>query len=597
MLGAIAVAAYLVDSPSWLWPVLGLSAASMLSMRLAFFARLYALFRPRDTDLLRVRAVLIHRLNEGVRFVLLGAGLAMLLLAGEHLGWLPVLAASIIAIVEGTTGFSLVAFAYAGLKVVAGRRPPAPDPAAPAPWNKNCLVCRVLDCGPYSRCRWCRLESLWSCCGLQTSLLLALLMVVAFLLNASLTPLVTKILVTTSILGVAGLGLAIHRQTDDLIKALDDHNTTVDKLTREREAESRRCDFLRRLSCVTSAEDAASAAMQHIERSVGARRISVMVEEQGMLRILASRGIPADVAAGVSVRIDSGICGLVFSTGRAVVFRNVMLEMPDMAIGLEACGGAVSLPLVSAPMGANGRKIGCINVTDHPGGEFSRQEISELEFTAEATGISISAHKARGEVDQANYDVMRALVMTVEAKDPYTHGHSLRVQAWALETARKLGLDPQHLQMLSYAGELHDIGKLAVPDGVLNSPRSLTDGDWAIIRQHPVRGVEMIEHIRFLRPALAAIRHHHERLDGRGYPDGLSGDEIPLEARILAVVDSYDAMTSSRSYRTPLPHEAAAAELHRYAGTQFDPACVEAFLALLGDAGEPALAGQAEKLA
>jgi HD-GYP domain-containing protein (c-di-GMP phosphodiesterase class II) len=96
----------------------------------------------------------------------------------------------------------------------------------------------------------------------------------------------------------------------------------------------------------------------------------------------------------------------------------------------------------------------------------------------------------------------------------------------------------------------------------------------------------MIEHIRFLRPALPAIRHHHERLDGQGYPDGLSGDEIPMEARILAVVDSYDAMTSSRPYRTPLPHEEAVAELRRCAGTQFDPTCVEAFLGLLGDAGE-----------
>ena len=392
-------------------------------------------------------------------------------------------------------------------------------------------------------------------------------------------------------------GSPFHGPPDDLVPTLNGPDTARDGVTGEREAELRRCNFIRRLTTTESSEEAAKAAIDHIVNSVGARRISVMVVEQGRLRILASRGIPEDVAAGVSVRVDSRICGLVFSTGRAVVFRNVLLEMPDMAIGLEGCGGSVSLPLVSAPMGANGHKIGCINVTDHPAGEFSARDISELEFAAQVSGISISAHVAERGVEQANYDTVRVLVRTVEAKDVYTHGHSLRVQHWALEVAKKLGFDKQRLQVLSYAGELHDIGKLAVPDDVLHAPRALTDGEWAVIRRHPVRGVEMIEHIGFLRPAIPAIRHHHERLDGQGYPDGLSGEKIPLEARILAVVDSYDAMTSIRPYRTPLSHEAAAAELRRGTGTQFDARCVEAFLALLGGEGEPALASHIEESA
>ncbi|MCX5677422.1 MAG: HD domain-containing protein [Planctomycetota bacterium] len=381
---------------------------------------------------------------------------------------------------------------------------------------------------------------------------------------------------------------------DDLAPILNGPDTATDKPAEEREAERRRSGFLRRLTATRSSEEAAVAAIDHIANSVGARRISVMIEEQGRLRILASRGIPEDVAARVSVRVDSRICGLVFSTGRAVVFRNVLAEMPDMAIGLEACGGAVSLPLVSAPMGANSRKIGCINVTDHPAGEFSQRDLSELEFTAQVSGISLSAHVAERGVEQANYDTIRVLVRTVEAKDAYTHGHSLRVQHWALEVAKTLGFDAQRLRILSYAGELHDIGKLAVPDNVLHAPRALADSEWAIIRRHPVRGVEMIEHIGFLRPALPAIRHHHEHLDGQGYPDGLAGEEIPLEARILAVVDSYDAMTSSRPYRAPLSHEAAAAELRRGTGTQFDARCVEAFLTLLGNEDEPAMASSIE---
>jgi HD-GYP domain-containing protein (c-di-GMP phosphodiesterase class II) len=171
----------------------------------------------------------------------------------------------------------------------------------------------------------------------------------------------------------------------------------------------------------------------------------------------------------------------------------------------------------------------------------------------------------------------------VEAKDPYTHGHSLRVQAWATAVGRELGLSEDQIQTLANAAELHDIGKLAVPDRILRAERSLTEDEWALVRQHPWRGVQMIQHIGFLKPALQIILYHHEGMDGRGYPEGRSGETIPLGSRILAVVDSYDAMTSLRPYRPALSHEEASAELRRCAGTQFDAVCVETFLGLLSD--------------
>ena len=263
-------------------------------------------------------------------------------------------------------------------------------------------------------------------------------MVIAFLLSASLAPPVAKLLVTLSILGVVALGLAVDRQTGHLVTSLDDQGTAMAEIAADRRRESLRCDCLRRLAHAGSAEEAASTAIEHIVRSVGARRISIMIEDHGVLRILASHGIPADVAARISVRVDDRICGRVFATGRAVVFRDILSEMPDMALGLDARAGSASLPLVGAPMASQSRRIGCVNVTDHPAGEFSRQDLAELEFAAEATGISIAAHRAHKEVDQANYDTIRALVMTVEAKDQYTHGHSMRVQAWALAAGRKL---------------------------------------------------------------------------------------------------------------------------------------------------------------
>ncbi len=588
-LGSLAVASYLADWRPLLWLALGLSMVSMFSVRLAVFARLHALFRS-DVSLPAAHPnEQVHRFDEGMRVVLLGVGLA-LLQVGQHIGWLPSLAAAAISVLGGATGLSLTTVIYATLKAAVHRVPPGRELPPGTPWNRACLVCRALDCAAYPRCRWCRLESVHFCCGLQAAILLTLLMVVAFLLSASLAPPVAKLLVTLSIVGVVALGLAVDRQTDHLVTALDDQGKAMAEIAAERGRESLRCDCLRRLARAGSAEEAASTAIEHIMGSVGARRTSVMVEDHGVLRILASHGIPTDVAASTFVRVDDRICGRVFATGRAVMFRDIQSEMPDMALGLDVRGGSVSLPLVSAPMMGQNRRIGCVNVTDHPAGEFSERDIDELEFVAEATGISIAAHRAHREVDQANYDTIRALVMTVEAKDQYTHGHSMRVQAWALAIGKELGFEEQRLRMLSYAGELHDIGKLAVPDSVLNAARALTESEWALVRQHPGRGVEMVGHIGFLRLALPAIRHHHERLDGRGYPDGLSGEEIPLEARILAVVDSYDAMTSTRPYRTPFTHEVAAAELRRCVGTQFDPRCVEAFLESLGEEGEAEVA-------
>ena len=157
--------------------------------------------------------------------------------------------------------------------------------------------------------------------------------------------------------------------------------------------------------------------------------------------------------------------------------------------------------------------------------------------------------------------------------------------------ARELGLSGPRLNALTHAAELHDIGKIAIPDEILKAPRQLTAEEWAIVQEHPRRGVEMIRHLEFLGPARDAILSHHERIDGRGYPNGLAGEDIPLEARIMAVIDSYDAMTSARPYRPPLTHEEAAEELRRCIGAQFDPRCVEAFLGLVGEEAQTVGAG------
>jgi len=189
-----------------------------------------------------------------------------------------------------------------------------------------------------------------------------------------------------------------------------------------------------------------------------------------------------------------------------------------------------------------------------------------------------------------------ALCQAVETKDFYTRGHSERVSRGAVMIASEIGMRPERVGAIRYAGMLHDVGKLGVPTSVLQKRGSLTDDEYAAVQLHPMRGLDMVREIGFLDEALAGIMHHHERIDGKGYPMGLAGDEIPEFARVLGVADAFDAMTSDRSYRGARPIPEAIAELRKWAGKQFDPAFVDAFVAAIERDGwtapEPAPAGE-----
>ena len=173
---------------------------------------------------------------------------------------------------------------------------------------------------------------------------------------------------------------------------------------------------------------------------------------------------------------------------------------------------------------------------------------------------------------------LQSLADALEVKDAYTWGHSTRVSRYAMAIARELNVIPQELDQIELGSRLHDIGKIGVREAVLNKDGPLTDDEYAHVMEHPVIGWRLLAPLLHEMPhALAVVRSHHERFDGRGTPDALRGHEIPLEARITAVADSFDAMTSGRPYRAGMTVEAAVAELRRCSGSQFDPACVVAF--------------------
>ncbi len=170
-----------------------------------------------------------------------------------------------------------------------------------------------------------------------------------------------------------------------------------------------------------------------------------------------------------------------------------------------------------------------------------------------------------------------ALSRAIEARDPHSSGHAMRVGVMAEVVAARLGWDEGDVEVLRMGAALHDIGKLAVPEEILRKPGPLDDAELAEIRRHPEEGARMVAGVKALRLAVPAVLYHHERWDGQGYPVGIEGDAIPWEARVLAVVDSFDAMTTDRAYRKAISDDLAVQELERCSGTQFDPEVVRVF--------------------
>lgn len=195
--------------------------------------------------------------------------------------------------------------------------------------------------------------------------------------------------------------------------------------------------------------------------------------------------------------------------------------------------------------------------------------------------INEQLHDKNEELERAYLDTIGILRQTVEAKDPYTRGHSDRVSEYSVLIGKKLGLDEKTLHILKIGGLFHDIGKIGIPDSILLKESKLSDEEYSQIKNHPMIGVHMLGDAAIFTDILPIVKHHHERYDGRGYPSQLVGEDIPYVARIAAVADTFDAMTSKRSYRDSLPIDVVRAEIERCSGTQFDSNIAKVFLDIM----------------
>lgn len=250
-------------------------------------------------------------------------------------------------------------------------------------------------------------------------------------------------------------------------------------------------------------------------------------------------------------------------------------------------GSANVRSYLGVPLWTRSYFVGVLCLGGKKSGErFTRDDISLINTLGSQAALAIYNAQLYEAREQALLDTITALAHAIEAKDTYTIHHCEKITARAVALAQAMSLPRQEVENIRLGSILHDVGKIGIPDAVLNKPSKLTDEEYEIIKQHAQIGARIVQSVGALQGVVPIVRHHQERYDGKGYPDGLAGSEIPVGARIISVVDAYGAMTEDRVYRKALGHERAVAELMRYAGTQFDPQVVDTFICILKDQPE-----------
>jgi putative nucleotidyltransferase with HDIG domain len=278
---------------------------------------------------------------------------------------------------------------------------------------------------------------------------------------------------------------------------------------------------------------------------------------------------------------------VVSSMEEAVLTRDTAgLGPAEMKLLFPEGTGAVLL----VPLALKGEALGLFMLGEREasGAGFRREKREICRTLLAQAGTYLENTRLIEKTHNMFVDSIYALATALDERDPYTKNHSDKVTQYAMTIAFLLGLPLEEQREIKTAGMLHDIGKIGIPDAILLKPGGLTREEFDVIRSHPVRGARIIHNIETLRGIIPIVEHHHERWDGRGYAGGLAGKDIPLGARILAIADSYDAMTSDRTYRQKMPHEQALAELRRCAGSQFDPELVKVFIAAFQNEGSAA---------
>ena len=294
----------------------------------------------------------------------------------------------------------------------------------------------------------------------------------------------------------------------------------------------------------------------------------------------------------IRLKKGEGIAGWVVTNGKPVMIQDCHND-PRWSGKGDSKSSFITHDMICVPVKARGKVIGAIQTINKKKGRPDDQDLEMLVFLAAQVAVALENARLFEQLQETFFETSEALAEAIELRDAYTGGHTRRVTEYSMAIGKSMGLSAQKLDELRLAAILHDIGKLGVDDAVLRKPGMLNDEEFEMMKAHPAVGAERLKRIQYLADVVPGIRSHHERADGRGYPDGLKGKQVPLIARIIAVADTFDAMTTDRPYRKGLATQVAVREIMDCTGTQFDLEAVAAFIAAFR-AGD--ITGKEEKL-
>jgi len=328
----------------------------------------------------------------------------------------------------------------------------------------------------------------------------------------------------------------------------------------------------RAIEAATRLADAETGSLLLIDRETGELFFEVALGDQGsaLKEIRLSKG--------------QGIAGWVAEKGEPLILHDVASD-PRFFVDADKKSTFRTKNMICVPLRTKDRIIGVLQAINKREGVFDDEDMDGLSALASQVAIAIENASLYQELKETFYETSQALAETIEKRDPYTGGHTQRVMRYSLAIGRAMELGENDMERLKLAAILHDIGKIGVRDDILLKNGRLDPDELKKMNEHTAFGAEILEHIKQLRDIIPGVRGHHEKYDGTGYPDRLSGEDIDIIARIIAVADTYDAMTTDRPYRKGLSRGIAVEELKKHSGSQFDGAVVEYFIGVLPEFG------------